>query len=115
VGSSCTASSTAPVTCPQGQFCEANSTVPKPCASGFYCPTSAIQLPCTVGNFCPQGSSAVTPCPSPSTTYVVGTESYMDCMCPKGYFGRVSSSVLAACTICPVGQFCPAVNSKCSC
>ena len=54
-----------------------------------------------------------TACPFPSVSH--NASSYLDCRCPEGTFGQVLSDVDAQCGSCPLGAFCPAVVTTCSC
>ena len=101
--------------------CTAGSFCPTPvtkivCPAGSFCP-SGVSAPtrCPIGSFCPSGSSAAVSCPTPSSNHNTGTQSYTDCTCPAGMFGRVSSAVLAVCTTCPIGQVCIGTPITCSC
>ena len=57
--------------------------------------------------------NAMTPCPYPSVSR--NASSYLDCKCPEGTFGQVHSVTMAQCDNCPVGAFCPALVTTCSC
>ena len=57
--------------------------------------------------------NALTPCPWPSVSH--NASSYLDCKCPEGTFGQVVSTTLAQCDGCPLGSFCPAKVTTCSC
>ena len=52
-------------------------------------------------------------CPYPSVSHNATT--YLDCRCNEGTFGQVLSPTQAQCDSCPVGAFCPAVVTTCSC
>jgi hypothetical protein len=41
--------------------------------------------------------------------------SFLNCSCPLGMYGVVTGPTTADCKTCPVGQFCPAFPSTCSC
>ena len=101
--------------CTAGSFCPTPSTKTA-CPAGSFCPLG-VSAPtiCPIGSFCPPGASAAVSCPTPSTNYETGTQSYTDCTCPAGMYGRVSSPALAVCTTCAVGQVCTGTPIKCSC
>ena len=71
----------------------------------------AVCSPCP-DNFQCQ-NNAVTPCPYPSVSH--NASSYLDCKCPEGTFGQVHSVTNALCDSCPLGAFCPALVTTCSC
>ena len=52
-------------------------------------------------------------CPYPMVSQNATT--YLDCRCSEGSFGQVLSPTSAQCDSCPVGAFCPAVVTTCSC
>ena len=144
-GFSCPENSRYAIPCPPGNLCPANSEYPLPCPEQMYCPTADANISCEPMDYCPENSTAPQkfpsgvfrngsvfiqcpigyfckvnatvpePCPFPATTMALGASSFLNCACPKGTYGRVSSATIAECTVCPIGQFCRAVSVACTC
>jgi hypothetical protein len=119
-GTRCGVNSTAPTACATGSFCPEGSTEAVLCPLGHYCPKTSQAILCEQGFFCPPSTLASpttfpTVCPAPSNTSSTGSTSYLDCFCPKGTYGRVSSATIISCLTCPLGQYCPATPVKCTC
>ena len=85
------------------------------CAAGYYVGTACDATHDTVCVLCPANSwcsgGVKTACPSPSTSSA-GSSSYLNCSCPVGTLGSVTSTT-ATCTQCPIGGFCP--RNSCAC
>jgi hypothetical protein len=89
-----------------------------PCALNHYCPDENQQLPCQkcVGEFYKIGDCNIThntickKCPENSETDGQGN-TYLNCVCKLGYYGRVISPTESTCKLCPPNKFCPRPNN----
>ena len=71
----------------------------------------AVCSVCPDDHYC--SGDAKDACPYPSISHNATT--YLDCRCGEGSYGQVLSPTQAECSSCPVGAFCPAIVTTCSC
>ena len=117
--------------CPVGSYCPASGlSVAQTCPAGSYCPVSGViaATPCPAGSYCPEGSIVATPCTansfcsSTSTNVCPGntvspplSSTYLNCTCPVGYSGSVTSITTSNCALCVKGEYCPGLSQSCKC
>ena len=117
-------------TCPAGYYGSVTSTTTSNCALcslGNYCPLGSVaQLSCPVGYSCSGGvatpcpansicsSNAAQVCPGNSVSPPLSS-TYLNCTCPAGYSGSVTSITTSNCALCVPGQFCPGSSQSCNC
>ena len=86
------------------------------CAPGYYAVSACNTTDNTVCAICPAnsqcGGGTRTACPSPSVS-PAGSQSFVNCSCPQGMRGQVTSSTNAQCYPCETGVFCP--GQVCTC
>jgi hypothetical protein len=111
--------------CPPGKYCTGGLTAPDgDCFAGSYCPGKATKTTVT-GNYCAcvkttadnsDGCTCIDPI---AANCVISSAGYKSCsvqqtgtQCPAGTYGtRTGMKAASECKICPLGSYCPVLQS----
>jgi hypothetical protein len=91
--------------CSPGNYCPVGSVAQLSCPVGSYCSTPSLPaIPCTANSYCSSTSTNVCPGNTVSPPF---SFTYLNCTCPAGYYGSVTSSTTSNCALCELGNYCP--------
>ena len=120
---SATTGSSACSTCPTGTYstpstAASSCTAVTNCAAGLYAnPTATLTadnvcVNCPANSIC--SSNAAQVCPGNSVSPPLSSN-YLNCTCPAGYSGSVTSITTSNCALCIQGRYCPGSSQVCYC
>jgi hypothetical protein len=114
-GYSCASASNPPTHCALGKYSGPGATSCTSCSTsstpGAVCTAAGILDYCKAGEVCDPSSakSGSYPTPCPATKKCPTGETSTPADCPVGHYSDVGAT---ACTICPLGKFCPSSSAK---